>query len=1429
MAMNEGEASTTDSSASILIRQLESLWAQGQRPDPDALLKAAGITSPLAVAEVLAADQWQRWHAGEGVCVEDYFARHPVVATDPAAALLLVYGEFLVREELGESPSLDAYLASFPQCADGLRHQINFRAAVMDPEQTVIEPVRATGVVGAPLRTPQGMTLGAWEHYELLEEIGRGGMGVVYKARDRKLNRTVALKLILAGQLASPDDVRRFRTEAEAAGGLDHPNIVPIYEVGEHEGQHYFSMKLVEGGSLAEKLKGTPLPPRDAASLVESLAQAMHSVHRQGVIHRDLKPANVLLTSDGAPAITDFGLARKLDDVGQTATGAILGTPSYMAPEQAAGKSKQLGPACDVYALGAILYECLTGRPPFKAATPLDTILQVMNDEPVPPSQLQSKTPRDVETICLKCLQKEPVRRYESAEALADDLQRFVEGRPIVARPVGRMERAAKWVRRNPVIAGMSAVVVLALLGGTAVSTGFGIEAWHQAKRAKDNEANAIAKGKELEIANVALSQSADDLKHSRDELVTTLARSLLRPLATQGGDKPMAETEWKALWDLATNRHALGYRVVEEASREAATSRQLRDRAALVLSTAVGLDEQRRAEVEALLLARLADQALGDEQKADLALAASAWDGLTSSAAVTIGKRFLDALNNAKDPNLLPSLTQRLLGLTDRMSSKDAAATLARTATTLVEITKNTKDPNRLEQAKQGLWLVAPRLAAKDASENAPLLVQAMRETTEPKTLSSLAGALSALSARMEAKEARTIHGRAIAIFVQIIQDDKNVGSLSGLNLFRLTGLMGGLTSVAVHLDAEDAAKAGTSLLQVMKVTKDPQTLSSLARCLSVVTEYAEPKEAHTLSGEAAAIFVRGLKNTKDPNARFWLALGLSLVAPRMEVQDGASTLVGLMKNSTEPSILQSLWQGLSGLSAHMGAEDARQAATLLSQAIKDTNNTTTWSWLVQSLYVVSAHLEAKDAAATLSPVIQNAKDPTGLIWAARRVSEAAARLESKDAAPTAATLLQAMNKTMDPLALNGLARGISELTARMETTEAKSLSAQAAAILVQALKNTKDQLQWFNLTQGLSAVSVRLESKDAVTFNAQAAMLFVQTMEHNKSNAFALSRLIQGLQPVVVYLEAKDAARVATTLVQIRKDTKTAGTLPWLDRCLSALAPRMATKDAAQAATSLLQIIKATRDVPLLRELAKCLPALLLRLEARDAAKLLVEANKVTNDPDVLVSLAGGLPVAAEGMDSSSASQCTASLLQAIQNTKNPVTMSSLVAGLPMLLNRLEPKEMAPSIVQEAILFAQAMGDTNNPSDLNYLSRGLTGLLSPLPRAETPTRAARAASAMSIPAGSSYPLASFALLIPAIEPPPGRLPSQQVVDLLKMPPFVGEARRVLLNQLGNRYRRTFADVWEFVRFAEEQKLGLDLHTPPQRPSPQGREGVRR
>jgi WD40 repeat protein/tetratricopeptide (TPR) repeat protein len=417
-----------------------------------------------------------------------------------------VIADYLDALAAGRKPDREGILARHPELSDELR-------AFFGDQDRLAEAARAFFAPGAGAEaSPEPVTLAVGEgkplgsapvkvryfgDYELLEEISRGGMGVIYRSRQVSLNRLVALKMILAGQFASPEDVQRFRTEAEAAANLDHPNIVPIYEVGEHEGQHYFSMKLIEGGSLSPRISAFVRDPKGAARLMATVARAVHFAHQRGILHRDLKPGNVLIDTDGQPHVTDFGLAKRMATAGSpltadrlTVSGAIVGTPAYMAPEQAAAR-KDLTTGADVYSLGAILYELLTGQPPFQAATPLDTVLQVLEKEPVAPHSRDPKIDRDLETVCLKCLRKEPSRRFDSALALAEDLERWLRGEPIHARPVTRLERARKWVARNPVVAALSGVAVLLLMIGSIVSTWFGMAANQRAHEALEQKGRA--------------------------------------------------------------------------------------------------------------------------------------------------------------------------------------------------------------------------------------------------------------------------------------------------------------------------------------------------------------------------------------------------------------------------------------------------------------------------------------------------------------------------------------------------------------------------------------------------------------------------------------------------------------------------------------------------------------------------------------------------------------------------------------------------------------------------------------------------------------------------------------------------------------------------------------------------------------------------
>jgi WD40 repeat protein/serine/threonine protein kinase len=534
-----------------------------QPPSRSALSDAATLSGGRLIS-ALVRDQQRHWQQGDPVPVEAYLRHHAILNGDPEAVLDLIYSEWALREALGEEIKLEEYLARFPRFADSLRMQWEVhavcRAARREASPPTISALDPCVIQNADTAIRAAASLPGIPGYEVLSILGRGGMGIVYKARHLGLKRLVALKMPRTGLDADPEELLRFRREAEAAASLQHLNLVQIHDVGAWQPTTggpafpYLSMEYVDGVSLDRRLHDGPLAPRDAAALAETLARAMHYAHQRGIVHRDLKPANVLLQiadcesriegesairnpQSTIPKITDFGLAKRLDAEGdQTRTGAIMGTPSYMAPEQAAGRTKDIGPATDVYALGAVLYETLSGRPPFKGTTVLDTLEQVRCLDPVPVRRLQPKTPRDLETICLKCLAKEPRKRYASALALADDLRRFLDGKPIVARPTPAWEHVWKAAKRRPGVTALIGLVLLVTVGGFLGILG----QWLRAERSADEQRKTG-----YALATTLIQQL---LEHDN----TPRAHQVLDSFIPRPGQSDLRGFEWYYLYGIA-------------------------------------------------------------------------------------------------------------------------------------------------------------------------------------------------------------------------------------------------------------------------------------------------------------------------------------------------------------------------------------------------------------------------------------------------------------------------------------------------------------------------------------------------------------------------------------------------------------------------------------------------------------------------------------------------------------------------------------------------------------------------------------------------------------------------------------------------------------------------------------------------------------
>ncbi|MGA2699736.1 MAG: protein kinase [Isosphaeraceae bacterium] len=409
----------------------------------------------------------ERLRAGESARVEELLEIHPLLARNDDAVLELIHAEVSTRNDMGQKPTLEEWEERFPRLLPRMEQIVSLRSVFDSEMPTLTDSSAGTADPLASVQAPDGrLRIG---NYQILQEIGRGGMGVVYKARQANLSRIVALKMILAGEHSGLRERARLRNEAQAAAQLMHPNVVQIFEIGEHQGLPFLAMEYVAGGNLTRTLRAMPQAFRWSARLTETMARAIHVAHQRGIVHRDLNPSNILIALDGTPKISDFGLAKFLvDDKGLSLSGVFLGTPSYMAPEQVSGNGQTIGPGTDVYALGALLYEMLTGAAPFRGFTPMETLCQVMEAQLVPPSRLRHGVPEDLETICLKCLDRDPARRYSSAEDLAEDLRRYQEHQPIRACRTSKCRQALQWTRRQPQagrLLGLCFLLLITLLG----------------------------------------------------------------------------------------------------------------------------------------------------------------------------------------------------------------------------------------------------------------------------------------------------------------------------------------------------------------------------------------------------------------------------------------------------------------------------------------------------------------------------------------------------------------------------------------------------------------------------------------------------------------------------------------------------------------------------------------------------------------------------------------------------------------------------------------------------------------------------------------------------------------------------------------------------------------------------------------------------
>jgi hypothetical protein len=1008
----------------------------------------------------------------------------------------------------------------------------------------------------APVTRPPSTGLPQVPGYEVEAVLGRGGIGVVYRARHLALKRTVALKMLAAGH-PNPAERARFRAEAEAVARLQHPNIVQIHEVGETDGRPFFALEHVAGGSLAERLAGRPLPPLDAARVVAALAEAMHLAHSRNLVHRDLKPANVLLAGEPGtpvgqcqPKVTDFGLVRHLDaDSGQTCDGMVMGTPSYMAPEQAEGHARSAGPAADVYALGAILYECLTGGPPFQGATPLETLEQVRSREPTAPSSLNRQAPRDLETVCLKCLRKEPWRRYASARELADDLGRFVRGEPVAARPVGRVERLAKWTRRNPTVACLSVVAALALVAGTAVSLLFGVEA---RRKAEELERQTI----QLQEQTRAAEENARRAEENEQERTRALVSGLLIPIGRDPHllTDPLHAAEGDALRQLRAAPAPVRLQFLKTALRDPVTARRVGRRADWVVQAIVGCDHALRADVAHLAARCIQEPGAPQEVRfgcARLGLAVSLADRVWAEQAadallVTLREPLVERTDLRLAQDDYPALAAALVAVCERLPAAEAADRAASALDIfLTRLRKPEGQPYAHHQLQQAVAVLSPCLDAAASARAAEALGDLIRQPGSPQVRwPSLAAALAAVCRRLPASDAAAHVNRAVDFIIETRDATTEKDALNYAYQAQALGALGGqldaarapraagailailgyarmvgdvkqeyvshgytataLARVAERLDAPGALEAAESLVLVLRNAGDIEMArDELREALVAVCRRLDAAGAACVA-EAVAAAARHPKTSTLVRALF--ADAHAALAGRLTADQAASlesalvdSLLAELADARPRELRGPLGQALATACGRPGATGAARAAAGLAAAIRDPQTPlTALRPLAAALAAVSGQLPPKEAALHA----QQAVDVLDALWAANTA----------------------------PLDRASVAEALAAVWARLGPADDAARARRAAADLEDALRGPEDRpIELYRLAEALTAVYNHLGPDERNRRANAVADALVAALQKPRSEPWTIVHLSEALAGLFVHLDRPSAVRVA------------------------------------------------------------------------------------------------------------------------------------------------------------------------------------------------------------------------------------------------------------------------------------------------------------
>jgi serine/threonine protein kinase len=953
---------------------------------------------------------------------------------------------YLLAVEAGDVPNRRELLERYPEHADALRAFL----ADLDRMDRVASPLRLDGGLEATDAVEANgpiapTTIRYFGDYELLEEIARGGMGIVYKARQVSLNRLVALKMILAGSFASSRDVQRFRTEAESAANLDHPHIVPIYEVGEHEGQQYYSMKFVEGTSLSNHPRSDPR--REVEGLV-GVIRAVHHAHQRGVLHRDLKPSNVLVDSQGTRLVTDFGLAKRMasGDGSITETGQVLGTPKYMAPEQAAGR-KDLTVAADVYSLGVILYERLTGQTPFSGDNALTLLRQAREAVPPRPSTIRSGLDRDLETVVLRCLEKEAGRRYPSAEALADDLDRWLRGEPIQARPVGQVERLWRWCKRNPAISSLTVAVAASLVIGIVISTFFAVLASRRAQAESRERARATKAERDVEgtfvrsLIRPLNPEATADIPSPKRKPWGGTSQYQQRAMLTKTGLNMMmmgiresapsfgrlSGPETQALWELSEHpEEPLWQRVLEEGTRTADTTRQLAFRSESALIAAIGLDTSRRARAARVLANRL-----GRSRPGDRGASRSGNGEMRPSLEGAFGARSPADDVSRPDDTIEGAEHQAdliLLGL--QLVEEPDASTRA-----WAGMIADTLGRDALRNGWDELLAEAtPRMESRVAAE---ILTAATAREID----SSLAIGLVAFADRIEPGEAAVILAGTLSRANERNAPARGMGMMGGSPGTPSEILSYGLASVAMK---SDSPRVTPMLTNAFEQARDAGSRSALAEGLKAVAERFGSPDANNI------------------------------------LNTNCEKIVKYKINNTLPDLEESEMNSLAGLIHPI------DAAEVLVGAIRQERDGDIRSKLITLVAKVAARLEPATAARMLAEAevwVTDQQQITPLVEELARHAERLGPAEAETVCgPVARRIASVLGKEAPSEGIGAAALNLTILSARINSTEAEKLCGEAARILMAMLRSGGNLQARPAIVRGLASLSVRLGRDEAI-----------------------------------------------------------------------------------------------------------------------------------------------------------------------------------------------------------------------------------------------------------------------------------------------------------------------------------------------------------